>query len=376
MGDILLLGMTHFPRLRLPDEQWNLLFLRMLEDPDVPAHMKDPSAWPENMRREWGSDRGLTAAREQRKALTDDFRIMREELDRFQPDFLLIWGDDQHENFRADGIPAFGVLAYESVDVPVSKLRPVKGADKNFAVTFESKGQSSDEEKVRIECDRKAAKYLATGLIERGYDLTYAYQPRHTDLGHAFLNTILYLGADESGFPWKIVPFPINCYGRIVVSQRGMPKGLSEAPTEDLDPPSPPAWRCFDLGAATARLLAESPYKVAIIASSSWSHAFMTHKHYLLYPDMAADMALYDDLMDGSFESWRNRSLAEIEESGQQEVLNWVCLAGAFDALGVKPHYGHFHETYIFNSPKVFVAGGGDGGEARRSHERQAQFAA
>ena len=32
---------------------------------------------------------------------------------------------------------------------------------------------------------------------------------------------------------------------------------------------------------------------VALIASSSWSHAFLTPKNHLLYPDVEADRALY-----------------------------------------------------------------------------------
>lgn len=360
MSDLLLLGVTHYPRLRLPDEQWTMLFLRMLQDPAVPAHMKDPAAWPENMRREWGDDRGLQAARDQRRDLTADFARIRAELDRFKPDFLLIWGDDQYENFRDDGIPPFSVLAYEHFDVAPSRLRPVRNADENFAVTFAADpSKEAAEEPVQIKGERGAAKFLVTELINAGFDMTYAYKPRHLGIGHAFLNTVLYLGADERGFDWPIVPITVNCYGRIVVAQRGLPRGLSQAPIGDLDPPSPSPARCFQLGAACARILKASPYRVAVVASSSWSHAFMTHKNYLLYPDMQADMDLYEDLMAGRYSSWRDRTLEQIHDSGQQEILNWACLAGALDELGLKPHFGHFHETYIFNSPKVFIAAGG-----------------
>jgi len=359
MGEVLLLGMTHFPRLRLPDEQWNALFLKMLQDPAVPEHMRDPAAWPEGLRAEWSDDQGLAAARAQRKALTKDFRIMRAELDRFDPDFIVIWGDDQYENFREDGIPPYSILAYDHIDVEAHKLRPIKNADATRAITLDQSGAGESDETIRIDCHREGAKHFASGLINRGFDVTYAYKPRHLGLGHAFLNTILYLGADERGFPWKIVPFAVNCYGRIVISQKGFPRSLSETPTDDLDPPSPPAWRCFDMGAKCARIAKESPYRIAFIASSSWSHAFMTRKNYLLFPDMEADKKLYADLVAGEFASWRERTLEQIEDSGQQEVLNWVCLAGAFHELGTKPDFAHFHETYLFNSPKVFVSGAG-----------------
>ena len=40
---------------------------------------------------------------------------MREALDAFKPDIVLIWGDDQYENFKRDCIPAFCVGIYDKV---------------------------------------------------------------------------------------------------------------------------------------------------------------------------------------------------------------------------------------------------------------------
>ena len=353
MGEVLLLGMTHFPRLRMPDEQWSDLFVKLLADPAVPAHMREPSSWPEGLRREWGDDRGLAAARRQRKALMDDFRLMRRELERFNPDFVLVWGDDQYENFREDGIPPFAVLAYESVEVEPWKLQMTAYRQSSL----EKKG--AGDAPITIHCHRPGAKFIASNLLTHGFDVTYAYKPRHVGLGHAFLNIIQFMDPEREGFPWKMVPFPVNCYGRIVVSQKGFPRGLSEAPTDDLDPPAPLPSRCFEIGAACARAVMESNYRVAFVASSSWSHAFLTRKNFFLYPDVEADKQLFADLVEGRYSRWRERTSAEIEDCGQAELLNWVCLAGAFDALGLKPRYSNFHESFLFNSPKVFVAGGG-----------------
>ena len=57
--------------------------------------------------------------------MIDQFRRIRSELDAFNPDFVLIWGDDQYENFREDCVPAFSILAYDSVDIPaLERLSP------------------------------------------------------------------------------------------------------------------------------------------------------------------------------------------------------------------------------------------------------------
>jgi hypothetical protein len=350
MSDVLLLGITHFPRLRLPDEQWNLLLLKMLSDPAVPEHMKDPARWPAKMREQWGEDRGLRAAGHERRALVADFRVIRSELERFQPDFVVIWGDDQYENFREDGIPPFAILAYERFDVEVRKLQS------NQAYNTDE----PPETRLVIAGHKDGAKHLAAGLLNKGFDVTYAYQARHFGLSHSFSNSVVYLDQERTGFPWPLVPFAVNCYGRTVICHRAMPKGLSEsADPDELDPPSPQPWRCFDLGRACARIAKESPWRIALVASSSWSHAFLTRKHFYLYPDVEADLRLYRDLVGGQYESWRSRTLVEMEECGQQEMLNWMCLAGAMAELKVKPGFANFHESYIFNSPKVFLAAAG-----------------
>src|SRR5437773_1540664 len=141
-----------------------------------------------------------------------------------------------------------------------------------------------------------------------------------------------------------------------VISPHGSTLGLAHSPTEEqLDPPSPAPWRCFDLGRATARVMAGSPWRVALIASSSWSHAFLTYKHHLLYPDVPSDRALYEALRTGDWATWRQTPLSAIEDAGEQEMLNWMCLAGAMSELGRHPNESVFIESWIFNSNKVFA---------------------
>ena len=117
---------------------------------------------------------------------------------------------------------------------------------------------------------RDAGKFITAGMLEAGFDVSYAYKPLHHPLGHAFLNTLLFLDYDRKGFPYPVVPFQVNCYGSRVVAQQAGARGLSQFPSDDeLDPPSPAPWRCFDLGAACARVVEKSRWRVALIASSS-----------------------------------------------------------------------------------------------------------
>jgi hypothetical protein len=204
---------------------------------------------------------------------------------------------------------------------------------------------------------RAAGKYLAAALLDQGIDVAYAYKPLHHPLGHAFANSLLFLDYDRRGFDYPLVPFSVNAYGRWLTAGNAAPlSASSDAQVSDLDPPAPAPWRCFEVGAAVARAIARSPWRVALIASSSWSHGFLVAKNARLFPDVEADRRFYAALTEGDWDSWRNATLAQIEDSGQHELLNWFCLAGAMHALGRRrPDYAVFLESWITNSDKVFA---------------------
>ncbi|HEX5454745.1 MAG TPA: hypothetical protein VFX06_13220 [Stellaceae bacterium] len=346
MGDILGIGLTHYPGLIQPDPQMAGLLDRTLNSEQVPEELKDPARWPEPMQREWADP--VAAAREHRRRLVAGFRKAREALDAFDPDLVLIWGDDQYENFREDGVPSFCVFAFDAIESrPYARY---SGAQAN--VWNESK-----DTVFRTKGHYAAASTLAAKLIEEDFDVSYAYRMRYENgLPHAFINTLLYLDYDRQGFPWPVVPFHVNCYGSSVIAKRGSTAHLTgDADPNLVDPPGPNPRRCFDIGGAAARILADSPWRVALIASSSWSHAFLTPKNHYLHPDNAGDRARYDELASGKLARWRELSTAQVEDAGQQEFLNWVCLGGAMQALGREPQIIDYVESWIFNSDKCFV---------------------
>jgi hypothetical protein len=293
------------------------------------------------MRKEWSTDEGVAAARSHREQLRQSLRRTRAQIDEFHPDFIVIWGDDQYENFREDVVPPYCIYAYESFQYGAM---PNNVWNEPTDRKFHSPGNVA------------AAKYLARGLIEAGFDTAYSYKPLHHPLGHAFANAMLYLDYDRQGFSYPIIPFAINCYGRKVIAQRGGLPMFENAPTEaQFDPPAPTPRRLFDLGAATARIFAQSPWRVALLASSGWSHAFLTEKNHYLYPDTPADRTLFEALRAGNYDAWRNYPASAVEASGQQEILNWMCLAGALSELQRKPAETEFIDTWIFNSTKCFL---------------------
>ena len=176
MGEILGIGATHYPPGLVPDEYKPWPLVRMLQGDRISAHMKDPANWPEPMRLEWGEDEGITSHKAHRAKIFDAFRKIRQEIDAFKPDFILIWGDDQYENFREDIIPPFCVLAYDEFEFkPFHRLggRPNiwdEAEDKVFSASGHHQG----------------GRFIARKLLEDGVDMAYAYKPLHssrTDLG-------------------------------------------------------------------------------------------------------------------------------------------------------------------------------------------------
>jgi len=346
MGEILGLGITHQPTLAWRDIKPNSL-RNTLRDPGLPEQYRTPAGWPAAMREEWSDDEGARAGARHREAILAEVRKARQALDEFAPDFLLVWGDDQYENFREDIVPPFCILAYESVECQPWASQP---PGTNF-------WNEPPDHTVRVRGHRTGAKFLASGLLSADFDVAYAYQPLHKPLGHAFLNTVLYLDWDRRGFDYPLVPCAVNCYGRQIIAVRGyMPSLDSPLREDELDPPSPSPRRCFDLGAACARVLADSPWRVALVASSSWSHAFLTRKHYYLYPDHEADQMLYAALQRGDYETWRERPLAAVEASGEHEMLSWFCLVGAMAELQRQPsHTGYMDSTSINSNNLVAI---------------------
>ena len=74
-----------------------------------------------------------------------------------------------------------------------------------------------------------------------------------------------------------------------------------------------------------------------------------------VYPDTPSDRRMYDALRGCDWQTWRGYSGAQVEDSGQQEILNWMCLAGAMSELKRKPKETGFVDTWIFNSSKAFL---------------------
>jgi Catalytic LigB subunit of aromatic ring-opening dioxygenase len=351
MAQVLGLGITHFPLLAAGDQFMSSILQMTLRDPDIPDERKDPANWPEPARREWGADQGIAAAAKHRAELRAGLDRCRDALDEFHPDVVVVWGDDQYENFREEVIPAFCVLAYGDTDVEA------------FGIFREPKIPNAwglpDDYTFTMHGHPDFAKRLTSDVLASGVDLAYSYEPRKgIHFPHAFANTQVFFDYDNAGekFPYPMVPIAVNCYGQHVIARRGGFARFADIQAgEDLDPPGPSPSRCFDVGRAIGRVVRAGGERVALVASSSWSHAFLNDKDWHLRPDTAADLALYEAMVAGDYGVWTRRTSREVVGAGQHEMLNWFCLLGAMSELGLDLTWSTFARTEIFNSNKAFA---------------------
>ncbi len=219
-----------------------------------------------------------------------------------------------------------------------------------------------DDTTFTLHGDEAGARQLANDLLADGFDVAYSYQKREDGhFPHAIANTQLFLDYDNAGreFPYKILPITVNCYGQHAIARRGGLARFAAIRDERLDPVGPSPARCFALGAAAARAFTKTDKKVALVASSSWSHAFLNDKDWHLRPDTPADQRLYDAFVTGDWVTWTKVTGQAIVDAGQHEMLNWFCLAGAMHELGLPLSWSTLVITDVFNSNKCFAIFGG-----------------
>src|ERR1700722_20032259 len=166
MGSILGLGLSHYPGPLVEPEYWPRRLSRNVEVGRIaPELFEAKDRWPAAMRAEWGDDEGVTAARAHRDRLVAGYARLRAELDAFAPDVVLIWGDDQYENYRQECIPAFCVGIFDEV---IS--HPYGGGKESFRTETNVWGKSPETE-LRIAGHPEAALGVCRGLLDSGFDI-------------------------------------------------------------------------------------------------------------------------------------------------------------------------------------------------------------
>ncbi len=325
MAEILGIGTTDFPMARMSDDHFTRVLRQALDTDKVKPELRDPANWPEGMREEWGDDQGRTSARAAREYLTGQFSKLTSALDDFRPDFILVWSKDAGESLKNFSRPKFWVQAHDAVDIkPYTQF----GAKDNYF------GEDPDKV-VTVKGHPEGAGHLIKGLQQAGFDPAYSTEPFHQGgLAHTFQGVITHLDWERREYKTPVVPVSIDPFG----SRLRVPEGMSPRTADDILPLT--SQRAFDLGRATARVLRDSPWRVALVAGTGWSHTQNTSwEHSWVHPDQEADVRRHEEWAANKFATWHDWSFDDMEEHGQWEHLCWIALAGAMTELGAKIAY-------------------------------------
>lgn len=347
MAEILGVGVTHFPPLLGPPE--NLArTLDMVRASPLVGDMADPRKWPAPMQEELRSKDELAVVHQQRAR--KGFLAVREAIDAFHPDVVVMFGDDQYENFKEGLVPPIAVYCQDEFESSPFAVALAKGnswgKDGSFRLTYPGAGQTA----IRIVND----------LGDLGFPPAWSYEAH---LSHAFGNAFLFLDWDLDS-PWRypIIPIAVNAYGRDLTRSKGLfAHLLDERPLGERDPyldaPNPagpnPAF-CAAFGNALRRVLDGLPGRIAVVASSSWSHGFLAEENHWLWPDIEGDRRRLEELEAGEQRCWADIPNADVYKYGLQEFLSWIIVwAGVLPER--KPTIIDYMESWVFNSNKCFA---------------------
>jgi aromatic ring-opening dioxygenase catalytic subunit (LigB family) len=301
MGEVLGLGCSHAPMILNPAEQWPEIRRRIYGG--VPNYEAPPK-----MVEELGDDNGASRDKVNQQKIVDAFAVLREKLTAWNPDLVIVVGDDQVENFKRENLPTFCLYTGNEVDGypfhrPGGKIN-IWNESQDKKYSFKSPGDFSKE--------------MVKFLIRAGFDMSSATELKGWNYGlpHAHINPLMFLNQDGA---IPVLPLFVNCYGE----EAG-----------DGYPPRPTAKRCYELGQAISKFLEGRDERVAIVASSSWSHSFLTHRYNLCKFDEDFDRRTLGWLKEGKGSNVAQFTPEEIQLSGDHEFLNWIITLGV---VGDKP---------------------------------------
>jgi len=226
---------------------------------------------------------------------TENIARLAKDLAEAKLDALIIIGDDQHEQFFENNMPA--ILVYWGDTIENNPLHMDEDAP---AFWRKARSQFHETEKTRqYPVDSKLGLNLIESLIDQGFDVSHSKKlSKEHGEGHAFGFVHRRMMSDANIIP--IVPIALNTY---------------------FPPNQPQPRRCYELGKAVRKAVQNSKgsERVGILASGGLSHFTV---------DEELDRGVLDSLKRNDGEALASLPLQKLY-SGNSEIRNWITVAGA-----------------------------------------------
>jgi len=210
-----------------------------------------------------------------RQDAEDAFAVLREDLQRSQPDVLIVVANDQFVNFFWNNIPTFFVTVGEEV----------KGQFTRHSFHYRN--------------HKELGKAIIRAGMEKGIDFSYG---ENIELQHT-QNVPLYFLLREPTIP--ILPIYVNTW---------------------VDP-APSPRRCYQVGELVRAVAEQSKERIAILATGGLSH--FPGSPRIGEIDEKFDHQLLEVLREGNGKTLADYPVRELLQAGDSEFLNWMVAIGA-----------------------------------------------
>jgi len=298
---VLGIGTSHSPQLSVRASDWAVLREKDEHDPRLDYQKLVQRAKP-NLDSELTSEK----FRQRDEACQKAIKTLGDTLQKVNPDVVVVFGDDQHEQFQDDNMPTFAI--YHGKSLPV-----VTHAGRNPAAWKTAEERGWAETAPEYEAGQGLADHLIRALVDAEFDIARCNKLRpEIGVGHAF--SFLYRRILPGG-KLPMVPVMVNTY---------------------YPPNQPTPKRCYAFGQAVRKAVEswDSNQRIAIMASGGLSHVVI---------DEEIDEMTIDGLRNKKPEIlWRLPR--ERLWGGTSEILNWIALAGAVESMELK--YLEYVTTY------------------------------
>ena len=273
----------------------------------------------------------------QRHRIDNAFLELRDIFRNAKPDLMVVFGDDQHEQFRTSNMPPFAIYA----GGPFSGYRTVAyesplGSGYTGQRVLKPK---TSEHWTEVETRPELAKSLVAGLMADGFDPALMLSLPRADegMGHAFMRPTSRLSDDRFDIP--MLPVLVNCFYA----------------------PQPSAARCVAFARAVRRAIEAWPddLNVVVLGSGGLWHTPGSADSYI---DAEFDQQVLEGITSGDvdrlaryFDAWRpspqkaqlrcygdfdgGTGMAGGIGSGAGETRNWIMAAAVADRPGVIVDY-------------------------------------
>lgn len=243
-----------------------------------------------------------------------------------RPDVILVFGDDQLEQFSFQNFPALCLFTGDRFSG--YKLSPYAGLP--IPGRPRDKNPRTKEHWVELEGHPELARHLMTDLMRQGFDLAFSNEVNEHGIGHAFTRPFVHLRPE---YDIPVLPVYINCYYG----------------------PQPTGMRCYQFGKAIAEAIESFPgdLRVAVLGSGGLWHTPMVKRAQIC---KAFDSSVVDAVTSGdaeamarAFDSFEPEfDPADADEvdrlsagtgmvlgfgSGTGETRNWIAAAATVDGI-------------------------------------------